>query len=63
MSYEQIQRVAKSLSAVGVGVVVGTIFTCVAVKLPMMVEANWAEERYIKFDSRAVCEVVETTVL
>jgi hypothetical protein len=63
MGYREVQQLSKYVGMVASGMVAGAISTGVAVQLPMLIEATWAEQAsHIRFDSRTIqqCEVNET---
>lgn len=61
MGYNKVQQLLTYAGIVASGMAAGAIFTGVAVKLPMLLEAQWAREAsHIRFDSRQTgnwCEV------
>lgn len=62
MVYIQLNKLLKYGGIIASGVIVGALFTGVAVRLPMLVEARWEDKtRHLKFDSREVriCDVKE----
>lgn len=61
----KVSELFKYAGVIGAGMVVGALFSSIAIKLPMLVEAKWEENtKQITFDSRAhhICEVEEIAV-
>ena len=60
--YIKLGELMKCAGMVGVGIVVGALFSLGAIQLPILIEATWeGENRQIRFDSRTenICEVEE----
>ena len=58
----KVNELLRYAGVVGAGMVVGALFTGIAIQLPMLVEATWEEKtKQITLDSRTVriCEVEE----
>lgn len=52
----------KYAGMVGSGIVIGAVFTGVAIQLPMLIEAKWGREtKQIIFDSR-ICKIEEIAI-